>query len=715
MTGRPSDRDGGPNPFASSSFEERLAASSLMSCRWTQDNLVTSYPALLYNGAIERPIGVESLEPLLLELAKLRPVRGVGAGHMGVFTWDIACEGDTGEFMLQLPLVLDAPGVRGRSKRDVPRQNHTNLRAFREQGLTRFGVEPEAFTLLGGLVPAATFAALPDHHALTFERGSLQVEVVEAERSWVVPLGPALTAELLAEMVAILVYHYDSSLDGGTAITDVFVNDGDFVVKRRTDGTFDLRLTAARQRESGIGPDLLLLYLIQMMAYEDWEVGDDLVGLPVLISNPSVAFEGLVRGLRYRCLDQGVPEHEGRREAFGWIEQFGHSLQGRSYRPWVDRFLAGQLPLGFGHDPREHWWRLAPLDTKLGLLELTARKYPDSAATASAKVMRELVERLACEIGCVPAARNEIRVNDQSPDELITLLAEARIPRAAQAAVLESILTHWPYKNLEHLLARVPSAGRLRRMKSRLAFGHVVSQAIEGTVKSLPARNESRRPSRILANPELFGELSLPPSLYPEAIQTFSTFEGYMDQSLHDVHWGYYARHVVIGSQGHFATHPESYSPDYGRWIARLAFKAWRDMLAHGELAETDAFPIVEFGAGNGRLARDVLDAIAAAAHSEHAADPGWHSFLARARYHVYEMSESLRAKQRQLLGAAACVAEGDARRPQATLARDFPGGLRGFLVTNEVPDAFGVHKVVLTADGQAFAALVVPRVERQA
>ena len=33
-------------------------------------------------------------------------------------------------------------------------------------------------------------------------------------------------------------------------------------------------------------------------------------------------------------------------------------------------------------------------------------------------------------------------------------------------------------------------------------------------------------------------------------------------------------------------------------------------------------------------------------------------------------------------------------------------------MLTNEVPDAFGVHKVVLSADGQARAALVVPRVE---
>ena len=33
-------------------------------------------------------------------------------------------------------------------------------------------------------------------------------------------------------------------------------------------------------------------------------------------------------------------------------------------------------------------------------------------------------------------------------------------------------------------------------------------------------------------------------------------------------------------------------------------------------------------------------------------------------------------------------------------------------MLTNEVPDAFGVHKIVLTPEGEALAALVVPRVE---
>src|SRR6185312_1366449 len=77
-----------------------------------------------------------------------------------------------------------------------------------------------------------------------------------------------------------------------------------------------------------------------------------------------------------------------------------------------------------------------------------------------------------------------------------------------------------------------------------------------------------------------------------------------------------------------------------------------------------------------------------------------------------YETSAALRDRQRKLLGNDAVVGEGDARRPAEALKKDFPDGVRGFVVSNEVPDAFGVHKVVLTPEGGARAALVVPRVE---
>jgi len=690
------------------------AASSLLSSRWSRDNLVTSHPARLYDGAISERIELESLEHLLQALQRSHGPCQLGWGRMGVFTWDITCDGPGGPFMLQVPRALDEPGRRGRSKREVPRLNFEHMSAFREQGLKRFVIEPKSLVLLGGNVPGAIFEALADYRTVTFGLGAIQIELSEGNRSWVVALGPEATADLLAELVAALVYHYQPELEGGTAIADVCVNDGDFAVRRRSDGSFEVRLLAVRATEGGIGPSLLLLYLVQLMAYEDWNVNGALVGLPVLLGNPSLAFEGVVRGLRYRYRDLGQNEHAAKLEAERWIADFGRSVMGRAYRPWVERFLAGRLPPAFGVDLRERWWRLMPLQTKLGVLELAARREPASHEALSARTLKAFLDRLAREIGRIPAEDPSAwRVNELGRDGLLALLADAGAAAEARPEIAADLLTHWPYRSLDQLLARVPAARGLRRMKSRISFGRVLSEAEEGTLASLAPLAKEGAASRTLANPERFGALALPAARHADAARTFLTFEAYMDTALHDPNWGYYAERVAIGKSGHFDTHPEEQSPDYGQWVAAWAFKAWADLVAHGELATTDVFPVIEFGAGNGRLARDFLDAVARGAPPQSAADmPRWQSFAACVQYRIYERSASLREKQRALLGVGALVLEGDARAPRETLQRDFPAGLRGLVLSNELPDAFGVHKVTLSADGHACVALVLPRVE---
>src|SRR5690606_20147942 len=114
--------------------------------------------------------------------------------------------------------------------------------------------------------------------------------------------------------------------------------------------------------------------------------------------NPAVTFEGVVRGRRYRHRDLGAPEDAGEAEARRWIQDFGRSREGRSYRPWVERFLAGSLPLHFGDDPREHGWRLFPLERRQSLLELRARHEPASGAAPAARSSKALLERLSREL-----------------------------------------------------------------------------------------------------------------------------------------------------------------------------------------------------------------------------------------------------------------------------------------------------------------------------
>jgi len=348
------------------------------------------------------------------------------------------------------------------------------------------------------------------------------------------------------------------------------------------------------------------------------------------------------------------------------------------------------------------------------VLELAGRRDPASQEARSARSLKAFLERISREIGRTPAAEpGATRINELGRQALLGLLTDAALPSEAREGLANEFFSHWPYRNLDQLLALLPGARGLRRMKSRISFGRVITDEDEGKLTSLAPLTKEGATSRTLANPELFGALALEASQHAAAARTFLSFETYMDSALHDPNWGYYAQSVLIGKAGHFDTHPEELSPDYGKWLAAWAFKAWSDLTAQGELSDTEAFPVIEFGAGNGRLARDFLDAVAQGANPRSSSERArWTTFAARVRYRIYERSASLREKQQALLGHDAQVVAGDARSPGEALQRDFPGGVTGLVLSNELPDAFGVHKVVLGAEGGAWVALVLPRVE---
>ena len=514
-------------------------------------------------------------------------------------------------------------------------------------------------------------------------------------------------------MVAALVYHYEPDAGGGTALTDVCINDGDFARRRRRDGSFDVRLTAARRREAGIGPSLLLLYLIQMMAYEDWNVGGGLTGLPTLVGNPSVAFEGIVRGRRHRLRDLGRPEEDGRREAPDWIRDFGRSREGRAYRPWVDRFLAGGLAALVRRTTRASaGGACVALRTKLGVLELRARQDPASSEAASARALRAFVDRLSREIGRVPDDDPGAAAHQRSRARGLIALARRRRRRPPMRATTSPTRS----RALAVPQPRSPAGGGARRARpaprsrAGIDFGRVVADEDQGTLASLgppPAEGGAARP---LANPELFGA--------PAAAAVTARGGRANLPDVRGVHGRGPARsrsgattpaRVSIGRGGHFITNPESLSPalrpldrDVGvSLLARhgRARRADRDRPVPDRRVRRRQRPPRARRPGR---RRDAHGRRRSGARSRRAS-----------QYRIYETSASLRDKQR----AAArrrrrSSAEGDARRPAETLKRDFPDGVRGFVVTNEVPDAFGVHKVVLTADGRRAAALVVPRVE---
>lgn len=146
-----------------------------------------------------------------------------------------------------------------------------------------------------------------------------------------------------------------------------------------------------------------------------------------------------------------------------------------------------------------------------------------------------------------------------------------------------------------------------------------------------------------------------------------------MDLALYHPAFGYYSRASQrSGRAGDFVT-----SVDVGPVFGQLLAVQIAEML---ELA--GATQLVEAGAGNGRLAADVMGAL-------QASHP---SLYDRLELHLSEASASARAVQPDTLGVAAARL--------ASSAPDLPPSFDGVLYANELLDAMPVHQVVMRETG---------------
>jgi SAM-dependent MidA family methyltransferase len=148
----------------------------------------------------------------------------------------------------------------------------------------------------------------------------------------------------------------------------------------------------------------------------------------------------------------------------------------------------------------------------------------------------------------------------------------------------------------------------------------------------------------------------------------FLPFAQWMDRALYAPGLGYYAAGAEkLGAAGDFVTAPEL-SPLFARTLAT-------DVAAI--LDASSSREIVEWGAGSGRLAADLLAALDAAR-------------VKVARYAIVETSPVLRARQRERLAGDARVAWLDAP----------PARIGGAVLMNEVLDAIP-PAVVVRRDGR--------------
>ncbi len=157
------------------------------------------------------------------------------------------------------------------------------------------------------------------------------------------------------------------------------------------------------------------------------------------------------------------------------------------------------------------------------------------------------------------------------------------------------------------------------------------------------------------------------------------SFARFMELALYAPDLGYYSGGAAkLGRDGDFTTAPEI-TPLFGAALAGVAAAIIAQSAPH----------ILEFGAGTGKLARDILLELARlGVHLE--------------RYAIVELSGELRARQQLAL----------ADFPQVVWLDDFPPAFDGVVIGNEVLDAMPVQLVRKDADGWRELAVTVEQGE---
>ena len=159
------------------------------------------------------------------------------------------------------------------------------------------------------------------------------------------------------------------------------------------------------------------------------------------------------------------------------------------------------------------------------------------------------------------------------------------------------------------------------------------------------------------------------------------TVAAFMELALYHPEFGYYARAARrSGRAGDFFTSVDV-GPLFGELLA-LQIVEMAGLIASAPAASSSGFDLVEAGAGNGRLAVDVLGAIARS-HAD---------LIQRLHLFLVEASPAARIAQAETL-------RGIFDRPFGS-SESLPDGIEGVVFANELLDAFPVHQVVMRDDG---------------
>tara|TARA_B100000029_G_scaffold473331_1_gene514601 strand:+ start:559 stop:1704 length:1146 start_codon:yes stop_codon:yes gene_type:complete len=151
-------------------------------------------------------------------------------------------------------------------------------------------------------------------------------------------------------------------------------------------------------------------------------------------------------------------------------------------------------------------------------------------------------------------------------------------------------------------------------------------------------------------------------------------FATYADLALYHPDFGYYARaDQRSGRRGDFITSVDFGSP-LGTLLATQCGEMWRHL-------GSNHFDLVEAGAGNGRLARDILDAISSTDAP----------FYEATSLHLVERSPTARNSQLKELSSH------QSKLISSKTTLPAPDSISGVILANELLDAFAPHILVMT------------------
>ncbi|HLK65779.1 MAG TPA: SAM-dependent methyltransferase [Bryobacteraceae bacterium] len=211
---------------------------------------------------------------------------------------------------------------------------------------------------------------------------------------------------------------------------------------------------------------------------------------------------------------------------------------------------------------------------------------------------------------------------------------------------------------------------------------------------------------RLVNAQELHDEVRINAGTEAAVKEHFPSFLEYQDLVMFHPKFGYYASGRVSFTSD-YQTYPNVLAPYFGHMIAQQIFRMWRGMRQAGILGPNETFTISEFGAGNGSLAESILEYLSDQAKED--PDKAWSEFNSQVLYICYDRSPALSKTQRERnarFGKRFEAREADATNPTATIK---PESQKGVVLSNELPDAFSVHKTILGADGTAEVGFVAP------